>query len=187
LNEAVKKLNIDLVSLVAETAIWASPEVHTQLQRELENAAGAFFPRTRRCRGSGVRRTVVDNEYMDDNTLANLAIKAAIGVRRADVRNYATCHIWPNTSDRSDCHTVIANLVLLPRPLAGLSDYFPDVVNSLKYRAFELYQWHPPGMDEPIAPENYPTNWRETAKFSEQLRRKIEGRALTYLDQLTPK
>ncbi len=184
LDEAVKKLKIDLVKLVAETAIWAPPEVHMQLQSESNNAAGAFFPKTRRCRPGELRRTIVGDEYMDDNTFANLAIKAAIGVRPRDIRNYVTCHIWPNTCYRSDCHTVIANLVLLPSPLADLTDHLPEVVASLKYHAFEKFKWYPPRQDAPERPVNYPKEWRGSMAFTAEIRPRIERRARNYLAHL---
>lgn len=53
------------------------------------------------------------------------------------------CHIWPGTTYDERYHTLLANLVLIPRILANLSDYFNAVIDVLKYRSYELYGWYP--------------------------------------------
>jgi hypothetical protein len=50
LRDAAIRHGIHLSVLVADTGLWASPEVHRHLIRE--NAIGAFFPNTRRYRES---------------------------------------------------------------------------------------------------------------------------------------
>ena len=150
LREATTRRGIQLSELVADTGIWAHPEVHRRLVAE--NGTGAFFPNMRRYRvGTGERKgQVVGGERLDDNAYANHAIKQATGIRRECIVNFDACHIWRQSCYDSRCHTVIANLVLLPRPLAGLSDHDPEIQASLKYRSYELYGWHP------VAPK--PTN-----------------------------
>lgn len=52
LQQACVRQGIDLAALVAETAIWANPEVHRMLVAA--NPTGAWFPGFRRARtGSG--------------------------------------------------------------------------------------------------------------------------------------
>ena len=110
-----------------------------------ENGVGTFYPNMRRYRaGLGEqRRQIVGTECLDDNTYANNAIKKAIGVNRRDIANFDACHIWPQSCYDSRCHTAIANLVLLPRPLAGLSDHDPETQAALQFRSYELYKWCP--------------------------------------------
>lgn len=83
----------------------------------------------------------------DDNTYANKGIKDAIkekykrlglvytGIKFSD---YVACHIWDNPDD---CHyyTSIANLVLVPRAIYGLTDHCEEVKTALRKRATDLF------------------------------------------------
>src|SRR5437764_495509 len=122
LHEAMERHSIHLSLLVAETAIWASPEVHRILISE--NGTGSFFPNFRRFKaGRGEKRgTVIEGVHLDANTYANNAIKRATGVGRS-AKGFEACHIWPNLCYDERYHTAIANLVLISRALAGLSDH----------------------------------------------------------------
>jgi hypothetical protein len=75
------------------------------------------------------------------------------------VEGFEACHIWPRTCYDERFHTAIANLVLLPRALAGLSDHDPEIQASLQYRAHEPYSWYPDGADIPQRPAFYPSRW----------------------------
>lgn len=164
---ALKKLNIDIVSLVAETSVWASPTVCEQLISE--TGSSTRFPNVRRKRIEETRGEFVNGIKMDDNTYANNAIKNAIGVRRQDISDFQTCHIFPNTCYDERYHTCIPNLVLIPNAIAQLSDNFEDVIKALQYRSYELYNWYPEGFSQPIKPENYPTNWQEPISPKEKI------------------
>lgn len=82
-----------------------------------------------------------------------------------DFKNYMVCHIWPGTTYDGrylvSYLTLLANLILIPRILANLSDYFSAVIDVLKYRSYELYGWHPEGTATPQRPSYYPQVWRE--------------------------
>lgn len=158
--EAVKRHNIHLSLLVADTCIWVNPEFHNRLVRDTGSAA--MFPKVRRARiGQGERRgQIVDGVRLDDNSYANLAIKRAAGLGKSAV-GFEACHIWPLTCYEERYHTAIANIVLLPRALAGLSDHATEVQTALQYRAFELYGWFPKERQQPVKPEFYPSIWRE--------------------------
>jgi hypothetical protein len=173
--EAMEKHNIHLSVLVAETAIWANPEVHRI--SIAENRTGCFFPYTRRLKkGKGeIRSTVVDGIRLDDNTYANHAIKQAIGAGR-NAQGFETCHIWPKSCYDERYHTAIANLVLIPRALASLSDHSREVSQSLQYRAFELYGWYPMEERQPEKPNFYPRNWRMPEPFTQQIANAIRRR-----------
>jgi hypothetical protein len=158
--EAVNRHNIHLSLLVADTGIWANPEFHHRLLRDTGSAA--MFPRVRRARiGQGEQRgQIVDGVRLDDNNYANVAIKRAAGLGKS-AEGFEACHIWPLTCYDGRYHTAIANIVLLPRALAGLSDHAVEIRTALQFRAFELYGWFPEEMPQPVRPEFYPSEWRE--------------------------
>lgn len=179
LTEAAARHGIHLSVLVAETGLWANPAAHRRLVAE--NGTGTFFPHTRRCRaGRGERRgAVVEGVYLDDNSYANHTIKRAIGVPRERLVGFEACHIWPRTCYDARYHTTIANLVLLPRALAGLSDHDPEIRAALQYRAHELYDgWFPEGEARPVKPAFYPTCWREPFPFTDAVSRTLAKRKL---------
>lgn len=184
LNDAAKRLNMDLVALVAETALWASPVVHSWLVSR--HPTGAFYPKMRRYRaGAGESRgAFTKTERLDDNSYANHAIKQAVGLRD-HLTNYHACHIWPQSCYDSRCHTVVANLVLLPSPLAALSDHHLQVAAALKYRSYELFSWLPPDETPPQRPTPYPTSWRNPEPWSPLIEASLSRRRLEYLEQLT--
>ena len=158
--EAVERHNIHLSLLVADTGLWVNPEFHNRLVRDTGSAA--IFPRVRRARiGQGEQRgQIVDGVRLDDNSYANVAIKRAAGLGKS-AEGFEACHIWPLTCYDERYHTAIANIVLLPRALAGLSDHAIEIQKALQYRALELYGWHPKEKLQPVKPEFYPSKWRE--------------------------
>lgn len=161
--EAIKKLKIDLNSLIAETSIW----VHPEICKELEIKKGiTYFPNVRRGRHFEKKGEIINGVRIDDNTYANNAIKKAISINRKNIKEYYTCHIYSDTCYNEKYHTKLQNLVLIPSSIAQLSDNFPDVINSLKYRSFELYGWFPDESEKPKKPENYPSNWKEPINIS---------------------
>jgi len=105
---------------------------------------------------------------LDDNTYANVALKRAIGNATTFV-GFETCHIWPLSCYDVRYHTLVPNLVLLPRAIAGLTDHDEHVQECLQYRAFELFGWYPGRESEdpakkpanpPARPDKYADNWR---------------------------
>lgn len=154
LNEAVESLDIDLAALVAACAFWSPADA---------DATKPAYPHVRRARSGEKRGTETpDGLRLDDNTFANRVSKAALS-HLGKFEGFAVCHIWPQTCYDEGYHTMPANLVLLPRALAGLTDHHPAVEQCLQYRAWELYKWFPDGQPQPEKPANYPGNWREPA------------------------
>ena len=158
--ESLHRHNIHLSLLVADTSVWAHPEFHRRIMRNTGSAA--TFPNVRRARISqGERRgQVVDGVRLDDNSYANVAIKRAVGLGKS-AEGFETCHIWPRTCYDERYHTAVANIVLLPRALAGLSDHDLEIQKALQYRACELYEWWPEEVQRPVKPDFYPAEWRE--------------------------
>jgi hypothetical protein len=161
LDDALAKHKTRLDVLVAETALWAHPNVHHRHQEEHKSAA--VFPHVRRVNvGKGEKRgQTIGGIKLDDNTYANNAIKRALGINRKKLVGFECCHIWPKTCYDTRYHTAIANLVLLPRALAGLTDHNQVIQQAIQYRAYELYKWHPAELPQPKRPTNYPENWLE--------------------------
>lgn len=152
-SEAFHQLEKPLMDLVAETSIWVHP---TSVSKD------PVYPNVRRGRTKD-KGKIEDGIRIDDNTYANRAIKMAIS-KDIDIVNYTVCHIWPGTAYDQRYHTQLANMVLIPRVIAGLSDFCKKVVEMLKYRAFELYGWYPEEETAPEKPEYYPEKWGEFIK-----------------------
>ena len=183
LRDVAVKHGIRLSMLVAETSLWAHPEVHRRLS--IESGGGAYFPDRRRCRlGQGESPgQKLGALVLDSNSYANVAIKRALGVEPQQVVGFEACHIWPRTCYDERYHTLIANLVLLPRALAGLTDHDPNVQAALQYRAFELYGWHPADAPTPQKPPDYPDEWRPPMPFSDAVARSLAKRTLRRLPE----
>ena len=161
LREAAERHSVDLAILVAETGLWADPELHRLLIAE--NGTGAFFPRHRR-----IREKTGDlpstGEIADEGAYAKHAIMQAIGIPRGYQKGFDACHIWPLTCYDARYHTAPANLVLLPSALHGLADNTPTIRRVLQFRSYELYDWHPIDEPAPTKPHGYPTCWRDLPK-----------------------
>jgi hypothetical protein len=159
--ESLQRHEIHLSLLVADTGLWANPEYHHRLARNTGHAA--MFPKVRRARfGQGEQpNQVVDGVRLDSNNYANMAIKRAVGLTGGRAEGFEACHIWPLTCYDVRYHTAPANIVLLPRAIAGLSDHDAEIQAALQYRAFELYGWWPEDLPQPTKPDFYPTGWCE--------------------------
>jgi hypothetical protein len=183
LQESLDRRAINLSVLIADTGLWANPEVHRRLLAQ--GGSAAWFGKWRRYRaGQGEqRRQVIDGIYLDDNSYANRAIKLALGTSRDRLIGFECCHIWPRTCYDPRYHTAIANLVLLPRALAGLTDHNPNVQAVLQYRAFELYGWAPAGAAQPERPPVYPVDWRSPMPFTPAIARALARRETRNQDE----
>jgi hypothetical protein len=184
LKEATQRNNIHLSLLVAETSVWANPEVHNFLTKE--NGYGAWLPNSRRYRpGQGEKRgQVIDGVKLDNNHYPNNGIKRAVGIPRDRLIGFESCHIWPDTCYDPRYHTTIANLVLLPRALASLSDHDTEVQAALQYRSFELYGWYPECCETPVKPNFYPQTWREPEPFTQDVLNALRWRRNSILVNL---
>jgi len=175
LEVAIEELGIDLGKLVSMTGVWANPETFRHLRKIHDD--GTWHPNCRRYQQAKgeKRREIVDGIKLDDNTFANAAIKEAVGYARKDVVGYHVSHVWPLTCYDHRYHTCIANLVLLPAPIAGLSDYDSGIEEILKFRAYDLFGWHPGKEQPPQRPINYPDGkfWRPPPAFTEGVKKKL--------------
>lgn len=103
---------------------------------------------------------ISDSVIVDDNTIANQAIKRAVIASFKErygglgtsmyyaFQDYEVCHIWDKPWDRR-YYASIANLVLIPRALAALTDHNNMVKNLLRYEAFQRFKFKPEEESEP--------------------------------------
>ncbi|MCX6893922.1 MAG: hypothetical protein NTZ16_00085 [Verrucomicrobia bacterium] len=176
LEAAFAQLKIDLRPLVALCGYWSPVEAFQKLREE--NGFGVWHEKVRRHKAGepGKKGSVIDGVRHDDNTYANTAVKQACGFEKKQPVGYETCHIWPKSTYDIRYHTCLANLVLLPRTLAGISDHYEPLSVALRYRAFELYGWKPEEQDEPIKPEGYPLIWSSPVTFTTLILDRIRRR-----------
>lgn len=151
LREQAERLGIDLSILVARTALWAPYEAHQLCGGKAKN------PNVRRKKPNDIE---TEGVRLDSNNYPNAQMKAAMKQYFNIVpEGYETCHVWDRSCYDVRCHTCFANLVLLPRAVAALSDYDEHIKAVLRYRAYELFNWKPEGKDVPEKPANYPSDW----------------------------
>jgi hypothetical protein len=182
LKEVTQKHNIHFSDIIAEASIWANPLVYEKLL-EIQGS-GIWFPNTRRYKpGQNEKRGQIINEVkLDDNTYANNAIKRAIGVNRSDIIGFETCHIWADTCYNPKYHTLIPNLVLIPRAIASLTDHDTEIQQALQYRSYELYKWYPSESKTPVKPKYYPIIWKEPESYSKDIENSLIKRLSNSVD-----
>lgn len=159
-----QKLGIDLRQLVAGTAIFAP----LKAVQAVSGPDHAMYPYVRRARTSaGERRgQKIGRVLLDDNTYPNRGIKTVLancsGTPYYLWKNWTVCHIWPATCYDTRYHTALPNLVMLPSAIAGLSDFYLQVLKDLQFRAWELFGWYPQSVAAAplVQPQGYPAKWR---------------------------
>lgn len=173
LEQAFDQLKIDLGPLIAACGYWSPIEAFKLLKEE--NGFGVWYENVKRHK-SGKSGIIVDSVRHDDNTYANVAIKQACGFQKGELKGYETCHIWHKSTYDVRYHTCLANLVLLPRTLAGISDHHKPLTAALRYRAFELYGWKPEEEEIPIKPTGYPLLWSSPMAFTKTIEDRLRRR-----------
>jgi hypothetical protein len=177
LAEMLKRIDTRLDRVVARLAIWAHPDAVSLLKEEEGNQNASWMKGIRRHRPAKNEPLGLSEDGMrlDRNNYANHAIKGAAGLRKS-IKNYFACHVWDASCYDPLLHTAIPNLVLLPRAIAGLSDFDPSTSAALRYRSYHLYRWHPPSSSIPERPEDYPTDWRSPEPFTKKIYASIKRR-----------
>lgn len=159
----ISRMNINLIQLIPQNVLFASPEV---VQAVMDGKYGAntnigkknpyaswdcmtHVRNTKQKKGTPVTCTINGKNVIclaDDNTVANQAIKRAIllsrGYKTSDFskfRDYEACHIWDVPYDPR-YYASIANLVLVPRAFADLTDHCEPVKELLRYEAFKRFR-----------------------------------------------
>ncbi len=167
--------------LVAQSAIFCTKKVFDDIVAgksgsnqniaEKGNEFGSWYNcKYKRAYHHQKKGDYVDGVKLDDNTYANKAIKYAIleglkkygNIHGNDIHifsecesRFEACHIWPNTCYDARYHTSVANLVLLPREIASLTDHCDAVKELLQYEAWKRFQFKPEDKDIPQYPQYY--------------------------------
>ncbi|MEX1191710.1 MAG: hypothetical protein WEA99_07020 [Brumimicrobium sp.] len=155
--ELIKNHTDDLVQLICTTSLWASKDIVNKLFAENNNKTASWYLNTRRyIKGNNeVRRTFLNDVYLDDNVCANVAIKKALGFQTNEIKNFNTCHIYDLSTYNVKYHASIPNLILVPNSIYALTDNSEECKNFLKYISFKLYGFY---IGQP--PEK-PNNWND--------------------------
>lgn len=163
---SIKNFDQIACKLVAQSAIFCSKEVFDNVKNgklgsskyKHVNDEGAWYGHKYRRAKANEKRRVNDpndpNVILDDNTYANKAIKYAIcedlkkygisvSINDFSKNEFEACHIWDETCYNKKYHTSVANLVLLPRSLASLTDHCDAVKKLLQYEAWKRFKFKP--------------------------------------------
>ncbi|WP_043586734.1 hypothetical protein [Geminisphaera colitermitum] len=170
---------VKLAEFIAATSVWASLETYQHVITYFPD--GCLVPNTRRARWGD---TLPDGVNFDSNQQASAAIRLLTGIPRSK-SGFSACHIYEDSCYDTRYHTCVANLVLIPDSLESLTDHYPHVIECLKYRAWELYEWRIEGeiawdasRSSPVLPDGYRLlQWRAPVPLSDRIRRNIERRA----------
>lgn len=187
--QSIKNFDHEACKLIAQTAIFCPKHIYEDVKNgkcgskdnksSNGNAFGSWFNcKYRRAkngqkRGSITKDPILGDITLDDNTKANYAIKKAVlkglekyGIHKTDIdifKGFEACHIWADTCYNPRYHTSVANLVLIPREIAGLTDHCDAVKELLKYESFKRFGFKPDGENTPNEPKNYKElTWRST-------------------------
>lgn len=172
---SIKKFDSIACDLVAQSAIFCPKDIFEKVKkgelgsRENEgvgNIYGSWYNcKYQRAKHFQKRGEKCGDITFDDNTYANNAIKLAVlkglekygihGNSRQIFKGFETCHIWPDTCYDARYHTSLANVVLLPREIAGLTDHCQAVEDMLKYEAWKRFGFKPDEAETPVKPKNY--------------------------------
>lgn len=166
---SIKNFDQIACKLVAQSAIFCSKEVFEKVKdgklgslkyNKPGTDEGAWYGYQYRRAKANEKRRVNDpndtNAILDDNTYANKAIKYAIcedlkkygipvSINDFSKNEFEACHIWDETCYNTKYHTSVANLVLLPRSLASLTDHCDAVKKLLQYEAWRRFGFKPEG------------------------------------------
>ena len=172
---SIKNFDSVACDLVAQSAIFCPKNIFEKVKkgelgsRENEgvgNIYGSWYNcKYQRAKHFQKRGEKCGDITFDDNTYANNAIKLALlkglekygihGNSRQIFKGFETCHIWPDTCYDARYHTSLANVVLLPREIAGLTDHCQTVEDMLKYEAWKRFGFKPDEAETPAKPKNY--------------------------------
>ena len=172
---SIKNFDSIACELVAQSAIFCPAEIFKMVKKGelgsrenlgIGNIYGSWYNcKYQRAKHYQKRGEKCGDITFDDNTYANNAIKLAMlkglekygihGSSRQIFKGFETCHIWPETCYDARYHTSVANVVLLPREIAGLTDHCQAVEDLLKYEAWKRFGFKPDEADVPAKPKNY--------------------------------
>jgi hypothetical protein len=147
-----------LEQAVASLAVFTHPDLVKHTQNK------ALFG-IRRARGGEKRGTTVDGVMVCDNQSPTLAFLWANEiVEPPQPREVQFNHLYP-LSQNPDYYTSLANIFITPAFLAKLTDTNQEIMNLLRYRAWEIYEFFPEIAKNQKKPFNQPTKPRGYGKL----------------------
>lgn len=178
---SIQKFDSTACQLIAQSALFCTKEVFEKVKKGelgsndnigVGNVYGSWYNcKYQRATPQQKRGEIINGVVLDDNTYANTAIKMAIltglekfqihGRDKKIIKGFEACHIWPKTCYDARYHTSVANIILLPREIAGLTDHCKAVEDLLKYEVWRRFGFKPDEEDEPQRPKYYTKKmWR---------------------------
>ncbi|MBM9593438.1 hypothetical protein [Roseitranquillus sediminis] len=118
---------------------------------------GAIFPVIRGAKSDRFSVQEIDGRRLmvDDNTSPRWALLWSHGYRMTHpAKGWTIAHVWTRARD-PDSYTHLANILMMPEPLASLSDKQGPLGPYLRFHAFDAYGWSPAGEDAPGRPDGY--------------------------------
>lgn len=154
---------------VASLTIFSHPDTVAQTE------ARALFPIVRDFKRRGEVGEIGGRLVgFDDNTSPTEAFSWANRISRRP-RDLQFNHVY-SRSDDPDSYTNLANLCVSPSFLAKLTDTDAEVQSLLRYRAFDVFGWHPTDEPRPDKPAVYDDLiWARTLPPTEELRKVVEA------------
>lgn len=97
-----------------------------------------------------------DKVVYDDNAGPHMAFIVANNLKSiAGKIDLQLNHIWDGLTQDVRYYTLLSNLCVTPSFLAKLTDHSSEIQALLRFRAYELYAWHPLGTSQPSRPSGY--------------------------------
>lgn len=159
-----------LAQAIASLTVFSHPKTVAQTSWK------AVFPIIRNLKRRGeVEKINGRCVGFDDNTSPTQAFMWANGLSKRG-RDLQFNHVY-NCSTDPECYTNLANLCITPTFLAKLTDTDHGIQEQLRYRAFDLYGWHPGGWQAPVKPEGYDDlNWADTIEPQSDVKASLKRR-----------
>jgi len=155
-----------LAEMVANTSWLPNQTAITHLGR-------AVFP-TSRAKAKHPRFSLIEENgavvgMYDDNATPEWALFWAHGLQGTRPKGWTVAHVW-SASDDIKAYTHVANLALIPEPLASLTDKNGPLTGYLRWHSWEVYGWKPDRAAEPAKPADYDQvkdKWRYLAAIED--------------------
>jgi hypothetical protein len=124
-----------------------------------------------------------DKVVYDDNAGPHMAFIVANQLKTiAGERDLQLNHLWDGLTRDVRYYTSLANLCVTPSFLAKLTDHSSEIQALLRFRAYELYGWHPTEMARPDKPPTYgQLEWAAPLEPVSEIERLFRGHMRTKL------
>lgn len=155
---------------VAEHAVFLHPDTVAQSEGD------AVFPVVRDMRHRGEFGVLADGRrvmFCDNTTAKDAYLWAADMVVGPDIQFN---HVWSNSRD-PDAFTALWNICCTPAFLAKTTDTRAGVSDVLRFRAFDLFGYHPADEEPPDEPAGYrDLVWAEMPPAAPDLEKQLRRR-----------